>query len=78
MAVNWTFVIFDTFSGYFFLSGVPYNDIINNLQLSETWTPFCWAFPLFLAVNQSLDLEVEGGYQLTGNSVVLRLWAKSH
>ena len=78
MAVNWTFVIFDTFSGYFFLSSVPYNDIINNLQLSETWTPFCWTFPLFLAVNQSLDLEVEGGYQLTGNSVVFRLWAKSH
>ena len=75
MAVNWTFVIFEsnTFSGYFFLSSVPYNDIISNLQLSETWTPFCWAFPLFLAVNQSLDLEVEGGYQLTGNSVVFRL-----
>ena len=71
MAVNWTFVIFEsnTFSGYFFLSSVPYN----NLQLSETWTPFCWAFPLFLAVNQSLDLEVEEGYQITGNSVVFRL-----
>ena len=75
MAVNKAFVIFEsnTFSGYFFLSSVPYNDIINNLQHSETWPPFCWAFPLFLAVNQSLDLEVKEGYQITGNSVVFRL-----
>ena len=63
-AVNSTFAIFEsnTFSGYFFLWSVPYNDIINNLQLSETWPPFRWTFPLFLAVNQSLGLKVEENY----------------